>query len=173
MDHKSFWRIIHDSKQESGGDTDAQVEWLQRTLETLPPEDIVAFDRIFTEYYFTSYRWDLWAAAYIINGGCSNDGFDYFRAGLIAQGEEVFTNALKDPETLADVIKMEGGELSLDSDWAAGVEEVLYVAMKAYEAKTRSEMPQHKIPFVEVQGEPWDEDQVEQVLPRLAKHCGY
>ena len=32
------------------------------------------------------YRWDMWAAAYLIGGGCSDDGFIDFRAGLIAQG---------------------------------------------------------------------------------------
>lgn len=34
------------------------------------------------------YRRDLWAAAYIIGGGCSDDSFIDFRAGLIAQGHE-------------------------------------------------------------------------------------
>ena len=28
-----------------------------------------------------SYRSSLWAAAYVINAGCSDDGFGYFAAG--------------------------------------------------------------------------------------------
>ena len=36
-----------------------------------------------------SYRWDLWGAAYLANGGCSDDGFDYFRGWLIGQGRKV------------------------------------------------------------------------------------
>jgi hypothetical protein len=28
----------------------------------------------------------MWVAAYLMNGGCSDDGFDYFRGWLIAQG---------------------------------------------------------------------------------------
>ncbi|MFL6076856.1 MAG: DUF4240 domain-containing protein [Mycobacteriales bacterium] len=32
-----------------------------------------------------SYQGDLWGAAYLINGGASDDGFDYFRGWLIAR----------------------------------------------------------------------------------------
>lgn len=35
--------------------------------------------------------------------GCSDDGFIDFRAWLIAQGKEVYLNALRDPDTLAEV----------------------------------------------------------------------
>ena len=35
--------------------------------------------------------------------GCSDDGFIDFRAWLIAQGKEVYMNALRDPDTLADI----------------------------------------------------------------------
>ncbi|WP_342210876.1 LysR family transcriptional regulator [Streptomyces sp. DH-12] len=45
----------------------------------------------------------LWAAAYVINGGCSDDGFDYFRGWLIAQGREVFERAVARPGALADL----------------------------------------------------------------------
>ncbi|MFC9245678.1 DUF4240 domain-containing protein [Streptomyces sp. NPDC057136] len=45
----------------------------------------------------------LWAAAYVINGGCSDDGFDYFRGWLIAQGREVFERTAADPDALAEV----------------------------------------------------------------------
>jgi hypothetical protein len=49
-----------------------------------------------------AYRWDLWAAAAIIMEGCSESGFEEFRAWLIAQGRGVFEGALRDPETLAE-----------------------------------------------------------------------
>jgi hypothetical protein len=31
---------------------------------------------------------DQWGAAYLANGGCSDDGFDYFRGWLIGQGRK-------------------------------------------------------------------------------------
>jgi hypothetical protein len=37
-----------------------------------------------------SYRTVLWAAACLINGGYSDDGFEYFRGWLIVQGRDVF-----------------------------------------------------------------------------------
>ena len=36
----------------------------------------------------------LWDAAYLINGGCSDDGFDYFRGWLVDQGRETFERCL-------------------------------------------------------------------------------
>src|SRR6185369_16820881 len=121
MNKEKFWRIIEESKSDSLGDTDAQLEILRENLETLSPDEIIAFDKIFTEFYFQSYDWKLWAADYLINGGCSDDGFDYFRAGLILQGEKVFNEALSDPESLIHVINFEDGDLAEDSEWATGV----------------------------------------------------
>jgi hypothetical protein len=50
-----------------------------------------------------SYRNLLWAAAYLINGGCSDDGFESFRCWLIVQGRTVFERSVADPDTLADL----------------------------------------------------------------------
>jgi hypothetical protein len=40
---------------------------------------VVRVDRTVWTLMDRSYRNDLWAAGYLINGGCSDDGFDYFR----------------------------------------------------------------------------------------------
>lgn len=50
-----------------------------------------------------SYTNPLWVAAYIANGGCSDDGFDYFRGWLIAQGREAFERVVADPDALAEL----------------------------------------------------------------------
>ena len=49
-----------------------------------------------------AHRWDLGAAAYLMRGGYSDDGFDYFRGWLIAQGRSRRERALADPDSLAD-----------------------------------------------------------------------
>jgi hypothetical protein len=48
------------------------------------------------------YRWDVWAAACLIGGGCSDDSFIDFRAGLIAQGRVWYQKAADSPDSLAD-----------------------------------------------------------------------
>ena len=39
---------------------------------------IVEFQQVYEQLDRESYRWDLWAAAYVINGGCSDDGVARF-----------------------------------------------------------------------------------------------
>ena len=57
-----------------------------------------------------AYRWDLWAAAYLIQGGCSDDGFEYFCDWLISLGKHRFEAALRNPDSLAEVIEDEDDE---------------------------------------------------------------
>src|SRR6266576_2839596 len=114
MNEDIFWQLIAESKQGGGGDSDAQIAALQERLQSLPESEIVEFDGLLHGQLDRSYHRDLWAAAYLINGGCSDDGFDYFRAWLIAQGRDVFERALQDPESLAEVAEPEA-ELELFS----------------------------------------------------------
>src|SRR4051812_2794306 len=79
------------------------MDALQQRLEMLDPNEIADFQRIFTDKFFDAYRNDLWAAAYIIGGGCSDDGFMDFRSELIAHGRAIYEAAMKNPETLADL----------------------------------------------------------------------
>ena len=81
-----FWELIEIAKNKAEA-LDELVEKLTALLAERTKEDIIQFARIFYKYYRYSYQSRLWAAAYIINGGCSDDGFDYFRAWLIAQGK--------------------------------------------------------------------------------------
>jgi hypothetical protein len=111
-----------------------------------------------------SYRWDLWAAAYIINGSCSDDGFDYFRGWLIAQGRGSFYAALADPETLVDVLPADG----LAGD-GVECEDMLSIGSVAYERRTGIELPfRPGTRADEPAGEPWDEEEIEMLLPRLS-----
>ncbi len=171
MNENIFWQIIKDSKLESKGNTYTQLEILQRKLKSLSPDEIVLFDKIFTKFYRQSYDWKLWGAAYLINGGCSDDGFSDFRAGLILQGEEVFNEALSNPESLVGAVKFEDGDIANESDWATGVEEFLYLPSKIYEDKTGKKLSSEDSLPREPSGENWDEDELDELLPILAKYC--
>ena len=50
-----------------------------------------------------AHDWNLWGAAYLMKGGCSDDAFDYFRGWLVAQGRRTWERALRDPDTLAEL----------------------------------------------------------------------
>src|SRR5262249_53956418 len=128
-------------------------------------EEIVEFDKIFREYWIRAYTWDLWGAAYIIDGGCSDDGFMDFRGWLISEGEKAFENALKDPESLVRVVR--------EDDEDCQYEGFQYVASMAWEKKTGKGMDDFprgglKHP-AEPSGRPWAEegDDLERRFPKL------
>jgi Protein of unknown function (DUF4240) len=168
MERSEFWRLVEGARKESEGDTEQQVELLHERLTELPAAEIVAFNRIMQELQNESYTWELWAAAYLMNGGCSDDGFDYFRCWLIAQGKAIYTAAVQDTGTLADF----PGELPEYAE----CEEMGYVAQQAYELKTGRSLPEraHVSPSPrEPSGESWEEDAVHTVYPRLAARVGW
>ena len=105
MNEGQFWQIIAESRAQSDGECKTQAQALLRLLKRLPGDEIIAFELLFNALRRRAYRWNLWGAAYIINGGASDDGFEYFRWWLIGQGERIYEAALRDPDTLADSVE--------------------------------------------------------------------
>lgn len=94
MTEEKFWTIIEESDR---------GRKLKECLTLLSEEELFGF-RYWWEYFCKlSYKQELRAVAHVVLGGCSDDGFDYFRFWLIAQGREVFYNALENADTLCDV----------------------------------------------------------------------
>ncbi|NHZ36271.1 DUF4240 domain-containing protein [Massilia sp. CCM 8692] len=164
LEKNDFWTLIDASRLAADHDPEAQVDTLEGLLAELEADQIVEFDRLMVEHVNRAYHWDLWAAAYIIGGGCSDDGFMDFTGWLIGKGEQVYEAALRDADSLADVV----GE----ADDECQVEGMLYAPGKAWEEKTgRSgdDFPRHMFAFQDgPHGESWDEDAVDARLPRLA-----
>jgi len=157
---EEFWNIIESVKQTSGTDWEARPENLHAYLITLKAEEIANFDKEYSNKLNQAYRWDLWGAAYLINGGCSDDGFDYWCDFLISEGKTTFEAALKNPESLA----------TLDHIADAELEEYRYAIYEAYEALTDQEIPDHSSNCpAEPLGEQWDEGDLESLFPILAK----
>jgi hypothetical protein len=165
MSEDDFWRIIEESRSGfwnsfRGVTQDAQEATLKKLLSKLSVQDIISFDRIFTELLYKSYTWELWGAAYVMHGGCSDDSFDYFRNGLIASGREKFERALKDVESLAD--------------WAQPdmrFEGFRYVSFAVHRQKTGGDkMPPHGLKFPGTPtGAEWreDSDDLKKRFPKL------
>ncbi|MFF5340319.1 DUF4240 domain-containing protein [Streptomyces althioticus] len=105
MNRQQFWRVVEAARDQAPDPDDAGdvVRRATAQLATRPAEEIVAAQQVLWDLMADSYTVPLWAAAYLINGGCSDDGFDYFRGWLIAQGREVFERAVADPDALADL----------------------------------------------------------------------
>jgi hypothetical protein len=171
MDYLAFWHLVDSTR----GQPD-RAEKLAKLLEAHAPEDIVRFRLVYDDLMHTANKVDLWGAAHAINGGCSDDGFYYFREALIELGRPVFETAVKDPDALADlttpgerVQETEGLGNAPIMAWTAktgGTEEAFYEAVDTADERTdRGDAEE---------GEWWDFDddaEVRHRLPRLAaKH---
>ena len=158
MDESMFWKLIDESRGKSGGSATNQAKVLVTKLKALRAMEIASFNRLFYGRIHRAYRNELWAAAYIIRGGCSDDSFEYFRAWLIGQGRAVYEAALKDPETLTMVVKK-----------TAECEALLNAAWNAYEGKTGKELPKSAYPEggPELRGSEWDEENLPKIYPKL------
>ncbi len=161
LDEAAFWAIIATAADLPDDD---RPEALRDRLSESSPDDIARFDRRLRLLLRQAYRWDVWGAAYLINGGCGDDGFEYFSGWLVAQGEQVYRAALADPDSLADVVD-EQGEVEL--------EDLLHVAAEAYEQVTGRALPAAGPDYHEgeVAGQDWDFDDADECrrrLPRLS-----
>jgi len=164
MDRAGFWAIVDDAR--SGAEDDnAFLDRVGARLRTLSPEELTQFQTHFEEVHGSAHRLALWGAAYIANGGCSNDGFDYFRAWLIARGRRTFERVMADPDALVEVSGDEDCDLEL----------FMYVAERIYEEKTGgATMDYPEARYLEL-GEDWDFDDEEEMkrrYPRLVARYG-
>lgn len=149
-----FWEIIEFSVPEDGSQ-ETQIDALRCQLVQLRADEILEFGSIFSRIMATTYSWDLWGAAYVIMGGCSDDGFEYFRVWMISRGREFFDAAVSDPDSMAELIPT-------DLEEYPDFELLAYVPGEVWEAKTgEEEMPSRPemIYMYNPAGEPFSEDE--------------
>lgn len=161
MDEDRFWKLIQTTREVSGGDFELQQELLAKELRKLSPDDIIVFGNRFRYFRGQANTWELWGAIYIIQGGCSDDGFNDFREWVIGQGKDFYYKTIHDPESLADLDTDSLG----DMDW----EGLGYVPSTVFEEMTGQEMPYPFQEQGETQGTEWAEgsDDLKKMFPRL------
>jgi hypothetical protein len=171
VDHERFWSIVEAANATAGGDCRRQAELVAEALQALPVDEILAFDRIFSELRAVAYRVDLWGAASLINDGCSDDGFEDFRGWLIGRGRSVYEAALRDPDWLASLPEVTGRE---DPHWPRlECQALLSAWVLAYKAVTGEEpspWPSASPVRQVLLGEDWDlgnDQELARRLPRL------
>jgi hypothetical protein len=165
MDDKQFWRIIEAGGSKALKDEDRQLAAVNKELGKLLPDELVAFQRLFTEKLAEAYIWDLWGAAYLINGGCSDDGFHYFCGWLISRGRAVYEAALANPDSLAGLTEHSRNDYEFES--------LGYAPLEIYKQLTGKEMAPKRYPWPkQPKGRRWDfedDEQAKKRLPKLAK----
>lgn len=143
MDIDRFWHLVESARSSAAAGGVTFDEALVRLLAGLPPQEILEYAERFGEVHGALYRWDVWAAAYVIGGGCSDDSFMDFRAGVIALGREWYERAAAAPDSLA-------GHPAVAEAARAGHDEVLfleevnYAAGAAFERLTGSKEAFHE-----------------------------
>jgi Protein of unknown function (DUF4240) len=169
MDTAHFWQLIEDARTAAGDDEEIASR-VTALLATRPPAEIVAAEQTFWDLMAGSYRAPLWAAAYLINGGCSDDGFDYFRGWLISQGREVYERVVADPDTLADLPVVRAAATDGEDLYDEGM---LGVAWNAHLSATGEQLPENAFTIRYPELDPdWDFDfddgtEIARRLPRL------
>jgi hypothetical protein len=137
-----FWQLVEEARAASSGRMDVGGEAVAHAAAALLARcavgEIVAAQQALWTLMAESYRSPLWAAAYLINGGCSDDGFDYFRGWLILQGRETFERVVADPDALAELAAVRAAAahgLELEGEGA------LSIAGEAHRRATGDQLP--------------------------------
>ena len=177
VDKKEFWQLIEFTKEVSKGDQTRQEQALINSLAQHDPQQIVEFECILREYLIEADDFNIMAAQKILNGYVTDDSYLYFRCWLVGQGETVFTNALRNPDTLVTAVQAPYQDF----------EELLYVATMAYEKRTGTKEEDDEDTFPRgiayargldydsgsaTKGEDWTENQLPKLLPKLWKKFG-
>ncbi len=153
MDINTFWELI-----EYGCHSDEPEEVLKNKLAALTPDELISFQEHFDRRFDAADTWDLWGAAYLIGGGCSDDGFIDFRYGLISKGRDIYQKAITNPDSLATL----GDDIEIENEMFG------YVASSLYEQKTSKEMPDTpSADQSDTLGTEWDFDDESENLKRL------
>ena len=137
MNRDRFWTVIESARTSAAASGSPFDESLVDHLSGCPAQEILEYAERFDELHGALYRWDVWAAAYLIGGGCSDDSFMDFRAGVIASGREWYERTALNPDALAehpDVVEAARAQ----SDEALFYEDVNYAASDAFQRLTGS-----------------------------------
>ncbi|MEU7600889.1 DUF4240 domain-containing protein [Streptomyces sp. NPDC040724] len=165
MDKQTFWQLIETAR--AGAAADEVAGRAAELLAARPAAEIAAAQQVLWDLLAESYRSPLWAAAYVINGGCSDDGFDYFRGWLLTQGRDAFEAALADPDSLAAHPAVREAAADGHELWD---EEALSIAWTAYESATGRELPADSFTISYPPLDPswdFDFDDTAELAPRL------
>ena len=160
MTKDRFWEIINNSGKGKN---------LANELDKLSEDEIFGYRYWWDYFHRQSYNQALWAAAYIVMGGCSDDSFDYFRFWLITRGEVVYMNAIQDADSLC-------GEFEIMTDGEYPIwEEADYIPAEVFERKFNKDFYEEEdnidygdmsLPEIKFEWEEDNEESIRKICPK-------
>ncbi len=172
MDEEQFWAIVQTAVDEAGDDEEAYLEVAKRELSKLSLKEMIGFRLRTDKLLYDSYTSEMWCAGYLMNGGCSDDGFEYFRLWVISRGRKAYEAAMANPDNLIDYI---GDDDEMDF---FEFELFWYVALEAFEEAVDAELYDYiddenfktregNYPNFEFNWEEDDPESMQKLCPRL------
>lgn len=134
MDETQYWAIVDAAAKQNLNEA-AHETYLINELKKLSLEEIAGFRMRTDKLLYDTYTTEMWAVADLLNGGSSDDGFEYFRLWLISRGKNVYYAAVKNPDSLINEVQEDGYIYEFEMFW--------YVALEAFEQKTGKELYDH------------------------------
>jgi hypothetical protein len=164
-----YWLIIERSLKSTRNQLD-QEKYLVREIEKLTPTEMIGFRLRTDKLLYDTYNSEMWCAGYIMNGGCSDDMFEYFRNWIISRGKETYYKAKDDPDNLIEEVAEDAEYYVFEGFW--------YVALDAFKNKTGKDLydfvdyenfttREGKYPQFEFTWEEDDPDSIKKACPKL------
>jgi hypothetical protein len=170
---EAFWSLLERTRP-ADEDVGAHAQAIIEALAADGVDAALAWARDLDEALDELDHWDVWGAAYLALGGCSDDAYEYARCWIVGRGSEAWARARDDADAFfASLFR----DVANDDDAWARVAELgnldgeplLYAGGIAHERLTGAWLPA-RAPREgpRPRGEPWEESELPQRLPRLA-----
>lgn len=127
----TFWEIVEMSLKKSNGEGEQEAVLINE-IAKLSPKEMIGFRLRTDKLLYDTYNSEMWCAGYIMNGGCSDDGFEYFRNWIISRGKETFYQAKENPDNLISEVSEGKDFYEFESFW--------YVALEAFKKRTGKDL---------------------------------
>lgn len=161
----AFWAVVEEVHAATGYDWEAKEALLTKRLQAMPLGELEAWWRTWDTVHARAYDWGLWAAAYVIHGGCSDDGFSDFRGTIIMLGRKTFEDALRNPDSLLTTARAAGKDLCFES--------FNYVPMSVWDERTDRPYPESPGSPEEPTGFNWEDEDLPRMVPKLWAEYGW
>lgn len=173
LDEDLYWSIIDQSLRNSHNQ-DEQATFLVKAIGQLTPKQIIGFRLRTDKLLYDTYTADMWCAAYIMNQGCSDDSFEYFRNWVISRGKSVYYAAKENPDNLISEVDEEAEMYDFEDFW--------YVALDAFHQKTGKDLydfiddenfktKEGQYPEIQFTWEEEDPESMRKICPKLYVKC--
>jgi hypothetical protein len=130
LDPARFWGLVSEARKYGPG---LMAGGLRALLARSSPEVAAGFACAWEDLLTALYAWPVWDVAYVLEEGCSDDAFEYFRAWVVTLGRDAVEQCLADPVAWAMALPL--GSL-VEEGAEDDAERTSYAPFEAYERLT-------------------------------------